>query len=225
MSKKIFLFFLIFNLDSIRNYIVLPIETLPKENYLEYPPKDSIKEVIFSEYYSSIFTQLYIGTESQKVPLLIEPRTNDYLITSIHPTENNISEYYLNKTIFNFSPNFLNNYDFFDENKSSSITCDYCEERKKGIKDIPVSQVSCPAKDIFYFNQEKENIQLYFELAKNIKDNITGILGLGLYDAFYRRTSSFLYILNENNITNNNFWFFDFDVNQEKKGKLYIGAL
>ena len=99
MSKKIFLFFLIFNLDSIRNYIVLPIETLPKENYLEYPPKDSIKEVIFSEYYSSIFTQLYIGTESQKVPLLIEPRTNDYLITSMHPTENNISEYYLNKTI------------------------------------------------------------------------------------------------------------------------------
>jgi len=228
MSKISFLFFFIFNINSISNYIILPIETLPKENYIEYPPKDPIKEVIFSEYYTSIFSELYIGTKSQKVPILIEPRTNDYLITSIHQMENNISDYYLNKTIFNFSPNFLNNYDFFDENKTSSISCDYCEERKKNIKDIPVSQVSCPAKDIFSFNQGKEKIKLYFELGKNIKDNITGIIGLGLYDAFFRKTSSFLYILNQNNITKNNFWFFDFDKNPEnkgKKGRLYIGAL
>ena len=224
---------LLFHLiNAISNYVVLPIQTLPKENYISFNESDALEEAIFSEYYTSLYTELDIGTEPQKIPLLIEVRTNDYLITSIHQLETNSSDYYTNKTLFNYSSNFLGCYDFFNENKSSSLICDNCEERKKHNKEIPIAQVSCPAKDVLYLyknksmkSKEKED-NLYFELAKNMKDNITGIIGLGLYDAYFRRTSSFLFILYQNNITNNNYWFFELnstDANQ--KGKLIIGAL
>ena len=197
MIKLLLFIFFLFN--HIDNYIVLPIKTLSKENYFPFNESDSLKNEIFEEYYSSLYTELDIGTKTQKIPLLIEVKTNDFLITSIHSIENT-SDYYLNKTIYDYSQNFLKNYDYFNENKSSSISCEYCENRKKYKKEIPIAEVSCPAKDIFYFyeninmkNKEKEE-KFYLELARNIKDNITGIIGLGLYDAYFRRQSSFLYI-------------------------------
>ena len=143
-----FLLFLLIN--AISNYVVLPIQTLPKDNYISFNESDSLEEAIFSEYYTSLYTELDIGTEPKKIPLLIEVRTNDYLITSIHQLETNSSDYYTNKTLFNYSSNFLGGYDFFNENKSSSLIFDKCEERKKHNKEIPISQVSCPAKDVLY---------------------------------------------------------------------------
>ena len=74
--------------------MVLPIQTLPKENYISFNESNSLEDVIFSECYTALYTELDIGTKPQKVPLLIEVRTNDYLITSIHQLENNSSDYY-----------------------------------------------------------------------------------------------------------------------------------
>ena len=225
MPKTFHFLFLFVELNYITNYITLPLKTLPAENYVQFPFQNSLQKIIFSEYYTSLFSELYIGSEPQKIPVLIEPRTNDFLITSIHKLEKNASDYYSNKTIYNLTSSFLSGYDFFNENKSSSLSCEYCEERKKSNKDIPISQVSCPAKDTFYFNEKKEKYFLYFEIGKNLKDNITGIIGLGLSDAYFRRTSSFLYVLNQNNITSNNFWFFDFDINDKNNSILIIGTL
>ena len=231
MVKSSLLVLIFIQIRYMTNYIILPIKTLPKENYILYDKQNHLKEIIFSEYYASLFTELYIGKEKQRVPLLIEVKTNDFLVTSIHLFENNASDYYLNKTIYNFSNTFLEGYDFFNENKSKSLSCKYCEKRKKNkkSKEIPIAEISCPANDVFYFynnikmkNKEEEN--LYFEIAQNMKDNVTGIIGLGLYDSYFRRTSSFLYNLNQNNITQNYYWFFEFDSTNNENGKLIIGA-
>ena len=115
-------------------------------------------------------------------------KTNDYVITSIHPEEN-ASDYYINKTVYDFSESFLENYNFFDENKSDTISCKYCQERKKNkySKEVKIAEIDCPSFDYFYFYEninmknERKVSKLYFELARNIKDNITGIVGLNLY--------------------------------------------
>lgn len=73
--------------------------------------------------------------------------------------------------------------------------------------------------------KKEQEDNLYFEIAKNIKDNITGITGLGLYDSYFRKTSSFLYILRQNNITKNSYWFFEFNSTNNEKGILIIGSL
>ena len=228
-SFLIVLFFI--QINYLNNYIILPIKTLPKENYVLYDKQNYLKKIIFSEYYTSFFTELYIGKEKQRVPLLIEAKTNDFLVTSIHLFQNNASDYYLNKTIYNFTKVFLEDYDFFNENKSNSLSCKNYEQRKKNknSKEIPIAEISCPANNIFYFykninmkNKEEEN--LYFELAQNMKDNITGIIGLGLYDSYFRRTSSFLYNLKQYNITQNYYWFFEFNSTNNENGKLIIGS-
>ena len=231
MAKSSLIILIFIQINYTTNYIILPIKILPKESYVLYDKQNHLKEIIFSEYYTSLFTELYIGKEKQRVPLLIEPKTNDFLVTSVHLYENNASDYYLNKTIYNFSKVFLEGYDFFNENKSNSLSCKYCEKRKKDkkSKEIPIAEISCPANNIFYFYKNikmksKEEENLYFEIAQNMKDNVTGIIGLGLYDSYFRRTSSFLYNLKENNITQNYYWFFEFNSTNNENGKLIIGA-
>ena len=103
MIKLVLFIFFLFN--HIDNYIVLPIKTFSKENYFPFNESDSLKNEIFEEYYSSLYTELDIGTKTQKIPLLIEVKTNDFLITSIHSIEN-ASDYYLNKAIYDYSQNF-----------------------------------------------------------------------------------------------------------------------
>ena len=62
-----------------------------------------------------------------------------------------------------------------------------------------------------------------FDLVKNIKDNITGVLGLHLLEN-KRTPRCFLSFLEKNNLTNNFNFFFDFGNHKEKTGKLIIGA-
>jgi hypothetical protein len=51
---------------------------------------------------------------------------------------------------------------------------------------------------------------LNFDLVRYMKDNVTGLIGLSLYND--RMTlNSFLLLLKSNNITDNYFWFFEFD--------------
>lgn len=233
MIKLFFLFLILFHfIIHINNYIVLPIYTLKNVNYksLSYT-KNSPEDIIVSEYRSSFYTELEIGNPPQKIPLLIKVKTNDYVITSIHPIEKSVT--YENKTVYDFSDNFLKNYDFFNENKSNTISYKYFRNRKKNKNsdDIPIADEMAPAYDSFYLYQNinmKNKVEinnLYFDLVRNIRDNVTGIIGLGLYDIYYRTTSSFLHILKNNNLTNSHFWFFEFDSPKSDKGKLVIGSL
>ena len=104
-------------IDIVFNYLVLPIFTMKKENYKSLYDQNSVQDRIYSEHCIPFFTELIIGTPPQKIPLLIKLKTNDYVIASVHPSEKNISDYYANKTLYDFSENFLKNYKFFDENK------------------------------------------------------------------------------------------------------------
>ena len=217
---------------SVYNYIVLPIDTLSRDNYKNYYTENSHKDIMLSEYRSTFFTELEVGSPQQKIPFLVNMRTNDFVITSVHKMEKSGSEYYKNKDVYNFSPNFLKNYNFFNEQKSTSITYKNFESRAEKYKydeSWPIAEETSESNDIFYFyeniemkNKKKEN-NIKFDLVKNIKDNITGIIGLSLFDDFQTKTS-LLFVLKKNNITNDNFWFFDFDSPNDKKGKLIIGS-
>lgn len=71
--------------------------------------------------------------------------------------------------------------------------------------------------------KKKINKNLYFDLVRYMKDNVTGLIGLSLNND--RRTpNSFLSLLKKNNITDNYFWFFEFNSPKLENGKLIIGA-
>ena len=224
------IFFLKFNYIS--SYITLPLYTLNNENIISPYFPNSIEDIIFGEYVSPFYTVIEIGSPPQKIPLLIELKTNDFVITSVHKMEGNHSEFYSNKTLYNFNEIF-NKYNFFNEKNSLSFFSEICKKREIYYKyeeyETAVSEETCPAKDVLYLYQNldmKKNIKINkanFDLVKNIKDNITGVLGLHLLEN-KRTPRCFLSFLEKNNITNNFNFFFDFGNPKEKNGKLIIGA-
>ena len=220
-------------ITDIFNYIVLPIYTLKKENYKSLYTPNSIQDRMYSEHCSPFYTELEIGTPPQKIPLLVKFKTNDYVITSVHPSDKNISDYYINNTLYDFSDNFLSYYKYFDENSSSTFDSKYCQRRDRFYRyddddDWPIAEETCPSYDTFILyndlNMKNKKIKnLYFDLVRYMKDNVTGLIGLSLYND--RRTSnSFLSLLKKNNITDSYFWFFEFESPKNEIGKLIIGS-
>ena len=146
MVSKLVLFLLMRQILYINNYIVLPIYTLNKENYISTYKLNSLKDIMATEYCSSIFTELEIGTPRQKIPLLVKMKTNDYVITSINPMNKNGSDYYKDKTVYTFSANFLKNYNYFNENKSLTYSSKNCEDRSRKYRydyEFPVAEETC----------------------------------------------------------------------------------
>ena len=233
MFSKLILFLIMKQIFYINNYIVLPIYTLKRENYISPYELNSVKDIISTEFCSSLYTELEIGNPPQKIPLLVKMKTNDYVVTSIHPMIKNGSDYFKNKALYDFSENFMKNYNYFNENKSTTFSSKYCENRARKYRydyDYPVAEETCSSYDSFYFyenikmkNKIKEN-NLYFDIVRNIKDNITGIIGLSLHGLDFRESSSFLSILKKKNLTENYYWFFDFNSPKDDKGKLIIGT-
>ena len=205
--------------------IVLPIYSLPKENYKFLYDTNSPKDNIYNEYKKIFYTFLEIGSPSQKIPLLLNTESNSFGITSCFPKKN-----YTNKKIYNFNitGEFLkkNNYDYFNENKSSSFILYDCIG-----DDFFKAEYACPAKDTISFFEDinlKNKIQknnLEFELLKNVEDNITGEIGLNTFDPEYRFFNSFLKVLSTFNLTKTYYWYFDFDFPKDFNGKLIIGSL
>ena len=68
-------------------------------------------------------------------------------------------------------------------------------------------------------------VNINFEIIDFIKDNITGEIGLNLYDREGRSYNSFFGILKTNQLIENYNWYFDFNSPDEKEGKLVIGSL
>ena len=158
---------------------------MKKENYKSLYDQNSVQDRIYSEHCSPFFTELEIGTPPQKIPLLVKLKTNDYVITSVHPSENNISDYYANKTLYDFSENFLKNYKFFDENSSETFESKNCQKRERYYRyeeyEWIAAEETCPSNDIlFLYNdlnmKKKINKNLYFDLVRYMKDNVTGLL-------------------------------------------------
>ena len=230
MSKRnLILLIIIFIQNNINCYIVFNLELLPKDNYQSNYELNSPKDIISKEIISSYFTEIQLGTSFQKIPLIIKPKIADYVITSIHQMENP-SRNYTKKFVYNLSPNFLGNHNFFNENLSETFNLDYCRKRSPVDEtEKPLAELACYCNDtiLLFTNKdltEKKIMKEFFlELVRNAKDNITGTIGLNLNDMFNH--VSILSLLKKNKLIENYYWFFDFEKWDSNKGKLFLGVL
>lgn len=225
MLKKICLFLLLKKL--VFNYIVLPIKLLPKENYRSDYEINSPKGIINNEYLSTFFTELEMGDPAQKVPLLLKPEFSSFIITSINSIENSTSYKYV--ATFNLSKSFfsIDNYTFYDEKKSNSFILNNCDYGR-----FYEADEQCNSNETFYFYQDIDDLKtktktekLYFELMRNVEDNITGEIGLNYYDKNKRSFNSFLGILKSRGLIQKNVWFFDMESFGGKEGRIVFGSL
>ena len=207
-------------INHIFSKIVLPIQLLPRENYRLIYPQNSPSDIIDNENRKTFYTIFQIGNPIQRVPLLIKPTSDKYLITNISNVNNNSIDF----KKFNFSKNFLSEYDYYSEAKSISSRLNWCRECEY----FPLDEC-CSLNDniIFYedlsFNNKTVNIN--FQSMSNIEDNITGEIGLNLYDFVGRLYNTFLGILNRSGLIDNFNWYFDLNSLNEPEGKLIIGSL
>ena len=223
-----FHFLFLIEINLINNYIVLPINSLQKENYLSKYQDNSPQGIIYQELTNSFFTEIEIGTPTQKIPLLINPKSSNFLISSSTPMINKTINF-SNKTLYNFSEKFTK---FFDETESQTFSSEKCKNKgQEEVESLPLAEQVCPSYDTFLFyeyineNDKISESNIYFELGRNVRDNITGVLGLSLYDESYRNSSSFLSILKSKNIIEDYCWYYDFDSWESNKGKIIIGTL
>ena len=230
MKKFFLLFELIYIINNTYCSIVFNLELLPKENSKTKYELNSPKDIIAKEIISSYFTEIELGTSFQKIPLIIKPKIADFIITSIHQMSNPEKDYTSNKYVYDLSPNFLQNHNFFDENISSTYKFSRCEKRSPLDEyEKPLAELTCYSNDtiVLYTNKEltekKILEEFYFELGRNAKDNITGTMGLNLYDMFNH--VSILSLLKQKKLIDNYYWFFDFEKWDSNKGKLFLGAL
>ena len=210
-------------LNYIYSIIVLPLDTLPRDNYVLIYDINSPKDIMDQQNRNSFFTTFEIGFPVQKVPLIIKPKLNYYVITSVFPVPNiTISK---NHRKYNFPETFFNKYDFYNENKSNSSILNWCRE-----SEYYNAEECCSVNDtiLFYTEVNMENkmiININFEMMRNVDDNITGEIGLNLYDEVGRTYNTFLGILKKNDLIKDYNWYFDFDSWNNKKGKIVIGSL
>ena len=200
--------------------LLFSIVTLSSDNYLFFTNVSSQK-MMKTSFYNSIYTHIEIGTPLQKIPLFIETKEYIFEITSFSP--NNNAKYYHNK--YNLSSIF-DKYDFFKENISSSFKTEGCIKSNNMYSD---HLYDCFSYDKIYLKDNKgNNIEINnfgFNMVKNKEDNITGILGLGLFDNTEDINKSFLKILKNKGIIKEFNWYFLFDSWNDTNGKLIIGSL
>lgn len=215
-QKIIFLSFL----NHIYLSIVLPLYILPRENYKLIYPSDSPADIIDNENRKLFYTILEIGSPIQYIPLLIKPKSNFFTITSVHPFNNTYNNEY---KAFNFSKNFLEKYDFYNENMSTSAKWNWCRE-----SEYYNAKQCCSINDdiLFYEDVNMTNYtkKIDFEIMRNVDDNITGEIGLYLYNRDGRIYNTFLGVLKNNKLIDNLNFYFDFDSPDEDNGKLVIGS-
>ena len=220
------IFILILN-ENILSEIVLPIYPLSQENYKLYNNINITKqqETINSFQQSQFYTTIQVGHPFQTIPLLIKLEPNLLIISSINSKKNSSS--YLYTDTFNFSDSFYikNNFTFYDEKKSDTFILNKCDYGK-----FYEAEEICDCNETFLFYGDlgfSKNIKMekiFFNLVRNAEDNITGEIGLNLYDTNKRSFNSFLNILRRNKVINNYNWYFDVN-NKTNETKLIIGAL
>ena len=226
MFIKIYL--IIFIIKIFHSYIILPIDILPIENYKLQYDINSPKYIINNEYRQLFFTELEMANPTQKIPLLLKTEASYFIITSINSKENCTSYQYRDN--FNFSESFLtkNNYTFYNEKKSDSYILNNCDYPK-----VYQAEEYCNSNETFLIHNNinlKNKIKgekIYFELMRNVEDNITGEIGLNLYDRNKWSFNSFINILKTRNIIENYNWFFDYGSPEGDtwKGKVVLGSL
>ena len=216
-NKILIIFIIIKCITNSLSKIFLPIETLSFDNYIISPNISTHELQIKSLLSKNIFTILQIGTPIQKIPLLINTKEHFFEITSYTPLNTN-NNYNIN---FNLSSIFIK-YDFFKENNSLSYKTNGCIKSNNMFSD---HLFDCDSFDIIYLEEKIKIKNFEFNLVKNKEENITGILGLGLFDKTGDINKSFLKILKNKGIIKEYNWYFFFDNWNDTNGKLIIGSL
>lgn len=223
MKSKFYIPILLLSINLVYSYVVLPINILPKENYFTNSEMSQTQKIISQEFASTFYTKIAIGTPEQNIPLLIKPKSYGFFITSSVPLEDsNIN--YKNKILYNFTEEFST---FFDETKSGTFEQKECKKKKiEEYESIPIAEEICSSfdnlllYDNFNLDSTKKVDNMYFDLGRNVKDNITGFIGLSLYDEGHRNSTSFLSLLKSKKLIDDYCWYFDFS-----KDRLVIGSL
>ena len=211
----------------ITSVIVLPIYELPKENYKKDTKNLSyIEKSISSLYKSHFYTIIQLGNPLQKIPLILKPESNSFIINSFNSIPNSTIYNYMDT--FNITESFYinNNFSFYNETKSNSFLLNKCDYSK-----FYKAEEICDCNETFIFYKDlllnntllKEKV--FFQLTRNAEDNITGEIGLNLYDKNKQIFNSFLYILKKYDFINNYNWYFDYKKNISNEYKLIVGAL
>ena len=228
MVKILLLTIILIEINLLYCFIVLPIESLPNNNYITSKSIDNLNNLISKELISPIFTTLKIGKQPKEIPLLIKPKKEFFLINSYKSLNSTVN---INKAFYNFTNDFLI---LFNESSLPNNSLKKCGNYKPPKSVLPMVQQICPFNEtLFYYDninmsEPKKNISFNFNLAKNIKDNITGIIGLNLISEASKETNNnFLKNLITAKVINNSdyYWYFDFDKWNSTKGKLVIGSL
>ena len=223
MRIIIFLFFFISIINIIHSYIVFPLKTLSKENYV-FSNNISELSTIKKFFYSDIYTSLQIGNIPQKIPIFLSVSKSIFQITSSLSSESIL----FNKSeIYNLQYLNENNNIYFNQEKSDSFQ--YNNEI------ITQNKKQCLANDtILFFNNLdlNKNIDTIFNfelLLQFQQEKIPGEFGLAFpnknennYNII--KKSNILNQLKENNLINNYNWFFLYDKWNNTDGKLIIGG-
>ena len=228
MVKILLLTIILIEINLLYCFIVLPIESLPNNNYITSKNQNTFNNLISKELISPIFTTLKIGNQPKEIPLLIKPKKEFFLINSYKSLNSTINK---NNAFYNFTNNFLI---LFNETALPNNSLKTCGNYTPPNGVLPMVQQICPFNEtLFYYDninmsEPKKSTSFNFNLAKNIKDNINGLIGLNLINEAGQETNnSFIKNLITAKIINDSdyYWYFDFDKWNSTKGKLVIGLL
>jgi hypothetical protein len=222
---NILFFIFIININKSYSLVVLPLKTLPKENYIFYKDNSELS-TIKKYFHSDIYTLLNIGGNHQQIPLFISISKSIFQITS---SLSRSSTKFDSPEIYNMSSLFNSNklLSFFNEEKSSTFL--YNDLVKSENK-----KTSLANDTIFFYDKldlnSNINKVMNFELLKQFQtENLTGEIGLAFPDKKldnYQliKATNLLSQLKQNKMINNYNWFFLYDKWDNNDGKLIIGA-
>ena len=217
------LILLVFDFNPVFSYISLPLEYLPKKNYLFLKTDNLINkpELVMKDlFYKRLITHLNIGTPEKSQMLLIDTNDNDFYFTSLNPPSDSKGGYKFSQ-FYDFGENL-----FYNESESSSYILEQChEDTYHGYKEI------CFAKELIKFNfgnyTSVENFPI--KVAKGEDEPIPGVIGLSINDSMAYTLRSFLSELKLTNLINDYYFFFDYEkfypLNSIIKGNLILGDL
>ena len=230
MRKYFFSIIIILNINLIYNNIELLIRDLPEEYYISSYKSKSRNDLIYRELISPLLITMKFGFGLGKdLSLLLKPKTNYFLIASCNPLVNSTINY-TTKIFYN-----LEKFNFYNETNSSHYhKSGECKNFTLGKNNVPIAEQICPVSDTFqysalsgYKTHISRNTIMHYNMARNIKDNITGIIGLNLFDEKNEVSeTSFLSKLKELKIINDYFWYFDeYTINKIENKRIIIDIL
>ena len=210
-------------INNVLSRIVLPLKFLPRNNYKLLYPINSSYDLIDKENRQSFYIVFEMGKPNQNVPMILKPKSNFFILTNICSNFTNIT-FDDFSTKYNFSKDFMDKYDYYCSAKSDTSVLNYCRDSEYYYADE-----YCSFNDYIMlfedFNMKNKRANINFETVEKMVDNITGEIGLNVYNRDGRSYDSFLGVLRANKLIDNYNWYFEFNSSDKKEANLIIGSL